>query len=649
MGKPYESELDWLRDTYLQSLAAPIEPLATALVQSAGLPLISVGSGGAFSSAYFACLLHQHFTGKVSRPLTPLEMVSSRLDLRSASAMFLSAGGDNSDIMAAFEDSMSREPKASSVLCLNQASPLARMAASYPSVAVPKLTSPIHKDGFLATNSLISFSTLLVRAYASAFNDVAILPRDFDSLHVSVGALGPRPELRTDLSRLWERESLLVLHGQTTSPAAIDLESKFSESGLGNVQLSDFRNFAHGRHQWLVRQANRTSILALYGEDEIQIAERTLNLIPSSVPTIRMHVPFRGPVASMAALAAVLQLVGMAGKYHGVDPGQPRVSEFGRRLYRLRTLRSATRIKPRLQEVAISRKLRQDIRALDSEPHLSSWRMAYSSFLDRLETGRFGAIAFDYDGTLCDEEDRFSGIGGEIIDRLCRLVHAGVTIGVATGRGKSVREDLRKALPEQSWRRVLIGYYNGATVADLSADEHNESTQEDSDRLKMFTNAVSRHPILGSISTCEIRPLQVSIQPTSRVVEDLVWRITRDLALKMGLKAMRSSHSFDIVSPNVSKLTLYRHLEDGIPSEMKILAIGDKGDAPGNDFELLTVPHSLSVDEVSADPETCWNIAPAGFRGVKATLAYLDCIRITGSSFSIDLSLMGHQRLSQRL
>ena len=648
MGKPYESEMSWLRDTYLQSLGVSIEPLVTAVVQAANLPLISVGSGGAFSSAHLACLLHQHYTGKVSRPLTPLDIVSSRLDLRSASVMFLSAGGDNSDIVAAFEDTMSREPKSCSILCLNGASKLARMAASYPSVAVPTWTSSFPKDGFLATNSLLAFSILLIRAYASAFMDKPNLPPDFDSLLISAEALDPRFESSTDYTRLWERESLLVLHGLSTSPAAIDLESKFSESGLGNVQLSDFRNFAHGRHQWLARQADRTSILAIYSKDEREIAERTLDMLPSSVPTVRMYLPYHGPMASLAAFGVVLQLVGLAGRFHDVDPGRPKVSAFGRRLYNLKTLRSAIRSKPGLEEMAISRKLHLDSQALDSEPHLSSWREAYSSFIGRLESGRFGAILFDYDGTLCDEKDRFSGIGEEVIDRLNRLVQAGVLIGVATGRGKSVREDLRKALPKESWHQLFIGYYNGAQIADLSADDHNEFSFESSDRLKVFANSLSKHPIMGSIATWETRPFQVSIRPLSKAVEDLVWRIAHSLALTEGLKSTRSSHSVDILLPNVSKLTLHRCLTDLIPSGMKILAIGDKGEAPGNDFELLTVPYSLSVDEVSADPETCWHIAPAGYRGVKATLAYLDCLELSGPAFSFDLSLMSNQGKRRR-
>lgn len=74
-----------------------------------------------------------------------------------------------------------------------------------------------------------------------------------------------------------------------------------------------------------------------------------------------------------------------------------------------------------------------------------------------------------------------------------------------------------------------------------------------------------------------------------------------------------------------------------------ILSIGDKGQWPGNDFDLLANPFSLSVNEVSGDPTTCWNLAPAGHRGVQATLDYLGCFRTNQGYFYIDLKQLEFQ------
>ncbi|MBO7539395.1 MAG: haloacid dehalogenase-like hydrolase, partial [Prevotella sp.] len=53
------------------------------------------------------------------------------------------------------------------------------------------------------------------------------------------------------------------------------------------------------------------------------------------------------------------------------------------------------------------------------------------------------------------------------------------------------------------------------------------------------------------------------------------------------------------------------------------LCIGDYGTVEGNDYEMLTSKFSLSVDRVSKNAKSCWNIAPSGMKGLDATLYYL--------------------------
>ena len=92
---------------------------------------------------------------------------------------------------------------------------------------------------------------------------------------------------------------------------------------------------------------------------------------------------------------------------------------------------------------------------------------------------------------------------------------------------------------------------------------------------------------------------------------------------------MRSSHSVDILASGVSKLLVVKHVLDiyNPADDVAILTIGDRGRWPGNDFELLREPYSLSVDELSVDPETCWNLAPVGQRGVQVTIGYCRALR----------------------
>ena len=637
MGRPYAAELNRLNETYSWALNVPVESLVTAVSSLAGLPLVAVGSGGSFTAAHLACALHQHYTGMVSRPFTPLELMSSRVQLRSLGVMVLSAGGSNTDIISAFEKTVLREPRRCLVLCLRKGSSLARLANSYRFVDLLDLNIPSIKDGFLATNSLLAFSVLLVRAYARVFSVDDCLPSEFEKL-LSADHSNNRylQNFRDHCAALLNRETLVVLYGTSVSSAALDLESKFSEAALGNIQLADIRNFAHGRHHWLAKYPSKTGVLAIFTEDERELIERTLRLIPGNVPVARIFLRNIGPTANIAALVVVFHLVGAAGEKRGIDPGRPGVPLFGRRIYGLRVLRSLLNDVISLETIAIARKL-GEFQVLRNCQDFAFWQESYRRFVDGLQKTSFSAIVFDYDGTLCDEQDRFKGLRDDIIRHLDRLVRSGIVVGVATGRGKSVRKELRKGLSKNLWGKVYLGYYNGAEVASLCDDDHPNPSRKPNDSLKIVAEAVSKNPIISRVATCEPRRAQVSVQPMSAISAELIWRILQPLAQGYGLVALRSSHSIDLLDRHVSKRSLLIHLRKLVPEGSNVLLIGDKGKWPGNDYHILSEPHSLSVDEVSVDPNTCWNLAPPGHRGVQATLDYLSWIQIRDGSFSFIL------------
>lgn len=638
MGKPYATEMDRLSETYTWALEVPIEPLAAAVSASATLPLLAVGSGGSFTAAHLACTLHQSHSGTMARPLTPLEFIFSSLHLGALGVMILSAGGTNTDIITTLENAVLRGSRRCMVLCFRRGSRLSRLAQAYRFVDLIDLDPPFIKDGFLATNSLLAFSVLLVRAYACAYSAHEGLPPRLEALfahdHSSERYLH---ELRAACRPLWERETLVVLYGSGGHAAALDLESKFSEAALGNIQLADFRNFAHGRHNWIAKRGSKTAVLAIFTDGERDLAERTLQLIPPSIPVARIGLPGTGPTAMVAAMVAILHVVGAAGEQRKVDPGRPGVPAFGRRIYGLRALRASPQGIFSQETVAIARKLRCDVRALADRQDLPFWQEAYRRFVRTLQQTSFGAVIFDYDGTLCDEQDRFSGLRPDTVQHLTRLLQAGLPIGIATGRGRSVRDDLRRALPQELWTNVYLGYYNGAEIAGLADDMRPDTSPEPCESLKGLAAAVQEDPIISRVTTCEPRRAQVSIQPKSAVSADLAWRVIQQVVHSHEAKVLRSSHSIDLLRRDVSKCSLLAHLGALVREGTQVLVIGDKGQWPGNDCELLGLPYSLSVDEVSGDPGTCWNLALPGHRGVQAVLDYLDALRLSKGALQFDV------------
>ncbi len=468
---------------------------------------------------------------------------------------------------------------------------------------------PTGKDGFLAINSLLASVALLIRAYSTAFSRSQALPGNLPALLGEDFGPQSNQELDRRCRPLWDRQTLVVLHGPTTQAAAIDLESKFSEAALGGVQLADYRNFAHGRHHWLAKRGDETGILAIITDDDRELAEALLALLPASIPIVHLAAQGRGVVACLAALTQVFVVTGSAGKARGIDPGDPGVPAFGRKIYHLRAFgRNATPVStiPAGEAAAVERKSGVSIPCLIAQDRLDEWRTAFKEFVKRLTGPTYQGVVLDYDGTLCDEGHRFEPLPVQVSRELNRLLRAGVVVGIATGRGKSVKSALHEAIERRNWGRVVVGYYNGGDIGVLDDDGRPDGADRVDDALDAVANALRADPYFTRFTKLTFRRPQITVEPKPEALGEQIWGFLQQRLYTLdapGVIALRSSHSMDIVAPGVCKRAVTDRVRQvlGAAPDHPVLCIGDRGRWPGNDFSLLSGAHSLSVDEVSPD------------------------------------------------
>jgi fructoselysine-6-P-deglycase FrlB-like protein len=281
LGKPYFLELEQLEETYAFAMDMDIQPLVGAVSASMFLPLLVVGSGGSLTVARLIASIHQRLARMIAKPVTPLDLFENNRMALNTAIWFTSAGGRNTDIQAAIRSAISGEPRRLLVTCAKTASPLAIFAGKYNYTDVFEFDLPSQRDGFLATNSLLAFSVLFVRAYLDIFENAGKLPPDFRALMGFESSLDRfLGQLREQCYPLLDRENLVVLYGNGAEAAAYDLVSKFTEAALGPVQISDFRNFAHGRHHWLAKRGKNSAVAALTTLDDRKLAQKTLDLLP---------------------------------------------------------------------------------------------------------------------------------------------------------------------------------------------------------------------------------------------------------------------------------------------------------------------------------------------------------------------------------
>lgn len=625
MGKPFISELRQLDETYRAALSIDVSALSAAISDSLRYSLIAIGSGGSLSGAHFICHLHQLASGKIAQPLTPLEVISmleetgSRCSLINSAVICLTAGGSNTDINRVWKFLIYSEPRQLMALCSRKNSLLAKVGQKYDYTRVFDFDLPSKKDGFLATNSLLFFLVLMSRVYSPFIDAKMSLPHSIWGLLSKGTCVDDILEnLRRTCSRIVERNYLIVLYGVGMEAAAIDFESKLTEAALSAVQISDFRNFAHGRHHWLAKRGKQSGVIALSSDRDYKLAKRTLALLPSSIPSTVFHFSESTLSGAIGAVLIGFFLTAIAGESRGIDPGRPGVPPFGRKIYHLS---QGTRKNTSTNNISPLRR-KAEVCLVPSQKVMK----AHNIFRRALRATSFYGLVLDYDGTLCGPENRFGTLDSMIALELIRLLRAAVPLGVATGRGKSVRVILQKALPKNLWNRVTVGYYNGAECANLDDDNAPNGTNTPCNELENIVNAIYSDEAITSLSKVTVRKYQISVEPQSTYHLDLLWEIIgAHLSHSPGIKMVQSTHSIDILAPWVTKRNVIAAITSPCPAGQSpnVLCIGDRGRWPGNDSDLLSERYSLSVDAVSADLNTCWNLAPAGYRGQQATIYYL--------------------------
>ena len=620
MGKPYHSELKKVPATIGWALDQNIDELRHTLLRKfGGHNLVTIGSGGSFVAAAFAALLHEAVTGRLARAATPLEAIA-RSPLRDTAVLLLSARGTNADIRKAAIMLPRLGYDVVSALSTHKGSPLGKLLMDY-GADVHEFAVPAGRDGFLATNSLMATLVLLCRAASSE----GWLTSD------DLNHLMTYEPMFTGNQSVLEKRTLVVLAQGWAMPAAIDLESRFSESAIANVSVSDPRNFAHGRHNWLSFHAMHTGIVSLETKDTEGEATRILRFLPKDIDILRVKSSLEGPVATIELVRAVMELTGQVAASRGMDPGRPTVPDFGRRLYRAGT----TRLTMLRESTPIEKKRRALF--LGPTADLSQIASALRKFVQCLKRTPVSSLAIDYDGTLCGIDRRFEPLSQEIRDELNRLLDDGIVLGVASGRGSSVYKRLRESLCSEYWDNVLVGLYNGATVITLAEDLPESEIEIQHPLEAACVRLCKLEKTMGF--KAEIRPYQVSLRPVEGPSpHELRAVVMEQLADIEGVSVIASSHSVDIIPVGTSKTAVVDALHTIRPG--CVLRIGDQGVAGGNDFDLLNTGLSLSVDRVSSNLETCWNLGGPGVSGPPLTLQYLRALHGGPEVFHLDTSHM---------
>lgn len=633
MGRKYTDEIHELASSLEILHRIDIDSIKKTVSSAATIGLVAVASGGAKVVAEWMCRLHRSAFGSAAVAITPLEYSQISHPVR-AQVILISAGGRHPDALTAAEAGRLRGDKAISALIGQADSPLERLVTNEGHGTALNLCLPPGLDGFLATNSVWISVNALYQAYAEWLPPDSIPePTNFGPREINSWA---HSAFQGGALKGMERPSYVLLHDSWTTLGADDLETRLIETSLRHVWRTDFRNLGHGRHFWLADRPSETTVIALWTPAADKLAEETLSCFPPNIQVIRVRTPLNGPGGGISSLAWSMRAVLAIGDLKGRDPGRPGVPTFGERLYGEKFTYPSRCDGAELAAEAITRKHPLSPSAKAPE----AWVKAHKTAIQKFHDARFKAVVLDLDGTLIDSNRRYEPIPAPMGEQLNRLLEQGAWIGIATGRGDSAQQRLREAISDAYHTRVVIGYHNGAVIARLPEDVIGLDEDPTDPDLLTARAALIEYTRNYSVMSVRARKHQITITPKCVSSLDETWGMCIGLLAKLGLlsrlKVWRSSHSIDIASITTSKLAVVNELTSlASCSAGEVLRIGDRGAWPGNDWELLNSPIGMSVDQCSPDPETCWNFAPRGASGPRATLYFLERLAWDGDSLRL--------------
>lgn len=336
----YDKVLSKLPDTLEWSAEQNVTTARDFLLENDGLPRVFLGSGGSLSAAHLASQLSVECS-IVAVAMTPYQYIFSAWSKLPAKVIIISAGGRNIDAINAYKTAHSFASQQVAIMLMSSPSILETMMGEddEPNRFVFKLHNG---DGFLATNSLVAFYSLLFRIYRgetvsvddwSFISEIEATLKDF---------IGNTYTLSTDswnehdaaLYEARETDRFYVLYAPDSMSIAIDLESRFSEGSVGCLQISDYRNFAHGRFNWFHQRKGQTAIIALVTPESKDVSENILSELPSDIPVMRLSTDFIGSFGTMDLLLKGMYLSKYLGLRWGLDIGAPKVADFGRIIHK---------------------------------------------------------------------------------------------------------------------------------------------------------------------------------------------------------------------------------------------------------------------------------------------------------------------------
>lgn len=237
-----------------------ISGLHDFLFQDPGKPMLFIGNGGMLD--HFAGHLYEMNSG-IARCITPLELASmSDETIKGCRCLLLSAGGGNMDIQYAAKRLLEINPENTACYTnrLGEKSAFKRFDPS----RVFLFQTQRFEESFISVESKFFRDALMFRAFTG--NNASDIRIDTSASYQY--QLNNSAATLTPLRRI---KHFVALFSDYGGPAAHDVEGVLVETGIASVQVSDYRNYCHGRFLFVGNHTRHTTKKHTLTESDVAV------------------------------------------------------------------------------------------------------------------------------------------------------------------------------------------------------------------------------------------------------------------------------------------------------------------------------------------------------------------------------------------
>lgn len=291
-----------------------VTQLREFLLEKPEMPMLFVASGGLSS---FPAMLYGMNKG-VGIALTPIQFsVLSDEAVKSSRIMLSSESGRNDDIKYASKRAAELNPGNTACTTTHDTPNNKLLNNLRGTSARVFLFQSAGKSGFTSIRGKFFKNALYLKAFAGIDILSSLIDVDLTPEHCFRYELNKDEGEPINLDKI---EHFCVLYGGYGKPVADDFEGTMVESGIASVQVSDYRNFCHGRFMFPTNHTENTkeprfnsnvAIVLLVSPREKNLVEQIrLNAIPSRTPVIIIETEHESAVGTLDLLIKSNVLIG---------------------------------------------------------------------------------------------------------------------------------------------------------------------------------------------------------------------------------------------------------------------------------------------------------------------------------------------------